>query len=234
MPQPREWRIARVARALAWSTVLAFTAACTGDDGAVGPPGPPGTTGAQGPAGPPGPQGPTGPTGPTGSSAGRTIYAVDATNALLSFGALRPDLVRRTAITGLQAGESVLGIDFRPVDGKLYALGSTSRVYAIDTATAVATAVGPAAFTPAIAGTNVGFDFNPVPDRIRIHTDQTQDIRLNPVTGALAATDVPLAYRTGDAGFGITPTVAGTAYTNSVAGATPPCSLRSMRPVTSW
>ena len=52
------------------------------------------------------------------------------------------------AITGLQGGEIILGIDFRPLTKQLYALGSTSRLYTLDTRTAVATQVGTAgAFT---------------------------------------------------------------------------------------
>ncbi len=202
------------------SVAFAFSA-CTGEDGATGPAGPTGNTGPAGPTGPQGPTGPTGPIGPSGSSSGRTIYAVDGSNALLAFGALRPDLVsRRVTITGLQSGEQVLGIDFRPVDGRLYALGSTSRVYTIDTVTAVATAAATAAFAPALLGVNFGFDFNPVPDRIRVHSDLQQDLRLHPVTGVVAAVDGTLAYVTGDPGFGTAPMITGTAYTNSFAGTT--------------
>ena len=35
----------------------------------------------------------------------------------------------------LQAGEKLLDIDFRPADGKMYGLGSSSRIYTIDRAT---------------------------------------------------------------------------------------------------
>jgi hypothetical protein len=126
---------------------------------------------------------------------------------------------RRLSITGLSAGESILGIDFRPIDSRLYALGSTSRVYTLDTLTGAATPVG-AAFTPTIVGSDFGFDFNPVPDRIRVHGNTGIDLRLNPLTGALAATDAPLAYGPTDVNSGQTPSIGGTAYTNSVAGAT--------------
>jgi hypothetical protein len=145
---------------------------------------------------------------------------VDNANMLLAFGALRPDLVRSVAITGLAAGETVHGIDFRPADGKLYALGSTRRIYVVDTVTAVATVVGTAPFTPALIGLAFGFDFNPVVDRVRVHSDQDENLRLDPATGAVAAVDGVLAYRVGDPSFGFDPAVTGTAYTNSVAGAT--------------
>lgn len=154
----------------------------------------------------------TGPTGPFG----RAIYAVDDANRLVRFGSMRPDQVASGAITGLQAGESVVGIDFRAVDGRLYAVGSSSRIYTVDTVTAVATPVGSAAFTPALSGAAFGVDFNPVPDRVRVHTDAEQNLRLNQLTGATAAVDGALAYAAGDAGAGSNPAIAGTAYTNSV------------------
>lgn len=221
----------RSVRFLSLVALVAATA-CTGDDGPTGPTGATGATGAtgpQGPAGPTGPQGPAGPAGPTGapgSNNGRTIYGVDGTNSLVAFGALRPDVVsRKVAITGLQTGENIVGIDFGPVDARLYALGSTSRVYTLDTLTGVATAVSTAAFTPALSGTFYGFDFNPVPNRIRVHADGGQDLRLVPrlggaTDGTVAATDGNLSYAVGDAGAGQTPAIGGTAYTNSVSGAT--------------
>jgi len=151
---------------------------------------------------------------------GERIYAVDASNNLVLFGSQSAGTpTRRTAITGLTAGERIEGIDFRPADGKLYAVGSSSRVYVVDTLTAAATAAGPA-FAPALSGSAFGFDFNPVPDRIRTHGSTAQNLRLNPNNGAIGAVDGTLRYRAGDAGVGQAYAITGTAYTNSVAGAT--------------
>lgn len=160
---------------------------------------------------------PTGLSGPRG----RSIFAVDESNALVVFGAMRPDQAESVGtITGLQSGEAIVGIDFRPVDGRLYAVGSSSRIYVVDTATAAATVVQGTAFTPTLSGAAFGVDFNPVPDRIRTHSDAEQNLRLHPVTGSVGAVDSTLAYATGDAGAGTNPSVVATAYTNSVAGAT--------------
>ena len=156
-------------------------------------------------------------------SAGRlgaiTIYAVDSTNNLLRFETATPGTIDATTpITGLEAGETIRGIDFRPSTAQLYALGSTSRLYVINTANGQATAVGsPGAFT--LDGSSFGFDFNPVADRIRVVGVADQNLRLNPDTGALAATDDPLAYASGDPNQGANPTIAGAAYTNSYPGA---------------
>lgn len=147
-----------------------------------------------------------------------TVFAVTAGNLLVSFNSLTPGVILNSApVTGLGAGESVLGIDFRPVGGQLFALSSASRVYTINTVTGAATPAG-AAFTPALAGTAFGFDFNPVPDRIRLVSDADQDLRLNPNNGALAATDGNLAFAAGDANASANPNVVAVAYTSSVAG----------------
>jgi hypothetical protein len=123
------------------------------------------------------------------------------------------------AITGLGAGETILGMDFRPATGQLYALGSTSRIYIINLTTGVATQVGTdGAFT--LNGTKFGFDFNPVPDRIRVISNTEQSLRLNPNDGTLTASDIPLAYEPADPNAGTNPTAGAAAYTNSFAGAT--------------
>ena len=65
------------------------------------------------------------------------------------------------------AGETVVGIDFRPNTGQLFGVGSTSRVYVINVVTGAATLVGAGAFTPVLSGMHFGVDFNPTADRIR-------------------------------------------------------------------
>ena len=146
-------------------------------------------------------------------------YATTASNRLLRFSASTPGDVQAQPITGLASGERVLGIDFRPANSRLYALGSTNRVYTIDLTTGAATPVG-APFTPALEGTSFGVDFNPVVDRIRVVSNTGQNLRLNPDTGAVAGVDGRLAYAAGDRNQGRQPNVVAAAYTNPVAGAT--------------
>ncbi len=148
------------------------------------------------------------------------IYAVTTTNLLISFNSSAPgSILSSIAITGLQAGETVVGIDFRPLTRQLYGLGSTSRLYTINLTTGAATAVA-APFTPALNGTAFGFDFNPTVDRIRVTSNADQNIRLNPNNGIVAGVDTALAYAAGDPSFGVNPNVVGSAYTNNFVGAT--------------
>jgi hypothetical protein len=142
---------------------------------------------------------------------GGLIVLTNAQNQLLTIDSATPGTISSTVgITGLQGGESILGIDFRPATGVLYGLGSTSRLYTINTATGAATQVGSAgAFT--LSGTSFGFDFNPTVDRLRVIGNTGQNLRLNPNDGTLAATDTPIN--------GGPTALVGSAYTNNFAGA---------------
>jgi hypothetical protein len=146
------------------------------------------------------------------------MYGVTNSGNLISFDAASPDvLLTNDAITGLGNGEAIVGIDFRPATGQLYGLGSQSNLYTLNLTTGAATQVGASgAFT--LTGEYFGFDFNPTVDRIRVVSNSGQNIRLNPDTGGLAATDGNLAYAVGDPNATATPAVVDAGYTNSYSG----------------
>ena len=158
---------------------------------------------------------------PNPPSPGQTIYAVDLGNNFTLFHSASPGTVdRNLPITGLLTGDRIVGIDFRAVDGKLYGVGIDSRVYTVDTVTAVASPVG-ATFTPTLNGTHFGVVLDPATDRIRIlSVESGQNLRLDPATGQVTNEDVALAYATGDANEGSTPAIAAAAVTTGAAGAT--------------
>ncbi|MEY2511430.1 MAG: hypothetical protein QOE26_2193 [Verrucomicrobiota bacterium] len=141
-------------------------------------------------------------------------------NQLIRFDSATPATITSTInITGMVSGDVVRGIDFRPANGVLYALGinntagtDTGRIYTIDLATAVATQVGAAPFSTTLTDLSFyGFAFDPVADRIRIVNQADQNLRVDPDTGALAATDTNLD-NTGAPG---TEEVVGLAYDRS-------------------
>jgi hypothetical protein len=153
-----------------------------------------------------------------GSTPNFNVFGVTTNNNLVRFISSRPNsILSTTPITGLQAGENVLGIDFRPATGQLYALGSDSRLYTINTVTGAATLV--AALSVPLNGTNFGFDFNPAADRIRIVSNTDQNLRVNPNDGSTIV-DTPLAYAGTDPNVGRNPNIVAAAYTNNIAGAT--------------
>ncbi|WP_312078940.1 DUF4394 domain-containing protein [Chryseobacterium sp.] len=140
-------------------------------------------------------------------------YAVDNSNSLQIFNPNNPSqgMVTKT-IGGLQTGENILGIDFRPLNGALYALGSTSRLYTINLGTGAATQVGSGTLSTPLVGTDFGFDFNPTVDRIRVVSNTGQNLRLNPIDGTVTAADGAINP--------VAVSVSSAAYTNNFAGAT--------------
>jgi hypothetical protein len=123
--------------------LAALGGACGKDGGGLTEPGPldPGPSD-------PSPPDPT-PAGP--APVGARIWAVDLDNNLLLFGAEDPTVLSvKRRISGVPILKRIIGIGFRPSDGRLYGIGSDSRVYTIDTLSAKATAVNEQRFSPAI------------------------------------------------------------------------------------
>jgi len=147
-------------------------------------------------------------------------YGITSSSRLVLFNVNTPGtILRNVQVTGLQPGEDLLGIDARPATGELYGVGRTGRVYIVNPVTGVATAVGPPAFGPLGGLIEIGMDFNPVPDRIRVVTSDRVNLRLNPNNGTIAGADTALSYAAGDPNVGQVPVVTGAAYTNNVQGA---------------
>src|SRR3954463_2485531 len=124
------------------------------------------------------------------------IFGINnANNNLVRFDSATPGTILSSKpITGMIGGDTIVGMDFRPGDGKLFGLGSGSRLYIIDPATAVATQVGTGTFVVPLSGSAFGFDFNPVIDRIRVVSDTNQNLRVDPTSGLVVGTDTSLAY----------------------------------------
>lgn len=110
-------------------------------------------------------------------------YAVTPAGNFLIFnlGLATPEIYSKS-ITGLQTGETVIGMDIDPITGRLYALGSSSRLYTVNTATATFTQVGTGTFNVALNGNSFGFDFNPNTGKIRVVSDTRQNLEIDAVT----------------------------------------------------
>jgi len=157
---------------------------------------------------------------------GQLAYALAGTN-LVTFDTSAPTIIRTaTGITGVDAAYTLVGLDVRPINNALYALGynaaaasgvANSQLYSLNAATGAATAVGAPVRLELGTGA-IGFDFNPTVDRIRVVGANRNNYRLNPNSTAasvLAATDGVVAYTSGTN----TPTIGAVAYTNSFMGA---------------
>ena len=142
-----------------------------------------------------------------------TVYAVNAADHLISFTAATPGHLRSDlAITGLQAGETIGAIAFRPTNGGLYGFGTTGRLYAIDRNTAIASAVSAAPITPAYDGSKPSIDSVRFADLFRFQTLSGQNLVIDPDTGAVTSIDPAPTYAASDPAAGSTPAVASAAY----------------------
>jgi hypothetical protein len=140
-----------------------------------------------------------------------TIFGVTTTNDLVRFdSATTSTLLATVPITGLQPGEQVVAIDFRPRTGQLYGLvvnGPAGRLVVIHPGLGTLTQIG-SLFT--VAGTFFGFDFNPTNDRLRVVSEADINLLINPDTGAVT---VQVPVNPGN------PNVVAVAYSNNQAGA---------------
>jgi hypothetical protein len=152
------------------------------------------------------------------------IVGLVTNNSLIVFDSASPGSTSSpVAITGLASGDVLHGIDFRPATGQLHLLGS-DRIYTVNPSTGAATQVGSnGAFS--LGGNLVGFDVNPVVDRLRLVTGGGSNLRVNPNDGTLIV-DTSVFYDNTtadgdpiDPNAGATPTIAGLAYSNNVANA---------------
>ena len=150
-----------------------------------------------------------------------TVLGLTTANQLVAFDPKAPNTITSTtAISGLNAGDTVIGIDTRPKDGLLYALTRAGTLYTVNPATGAATLKATLSADPAdttapftaLAGNVFSVDFNPVADRLRVIGDGGQNLRINVDSGA-TTTDGTI-NRAGSA-----PMLLASAYTNSFDGA---------------
>ena len=158
------------------------------------------------------------------STSGDTII-LTSDGMISSINKNAPDeVVSNRSVSGLQSGDELVGIDYRPSNGMLYAVGMLGNIYTVDPDTGEATFV--AALTADPKDTTDGNDpfesimgdadlitvnFNPVADRLRVMTETGQNLRINVDTGA-TITDGMINMNGGD------PSVIAGAYTNAFAG----------------
>lgn len=153
-----------------------------------------------------------------------SVWLLTAGGKLLAVNAGVPGVVEKSvSVSGLAAGEKLIGIDMRSANGKLYGLSGDGLLYTIDPASGASTRVGSGKVSMP-AGSDYGFDFNPVVDRIRLVSDAGENRRVHPDTGNQVDADPAkeglqgdgdLVYADGDAAAGQKGKIAGAAYTYS-------------------
>ena len=140
------------------------------------------------------------------------IFGLTLGNSLVVFDSATPGSTSAPIpVTGLAAGQTLVGIDFRPLTRQLVGVaagpGGTGAVYSINPFTGAATSVNT---IPTLTGTAFGVDFNPVPDALRIVSDANQNLRIT--VGGTGVVNTDGTLNPGD------PNVVGAAYSNNVPG----------------
>lgn len=117
--------------------------------------------------------------------------------------------IERIGTIVLSGDTSLVGMDYRPANDTLYAVGNAGGLYTINDRTAAATKVDQ--LDVALSGMAFGVDVNPASDALRIVSDTGQNLRYPFATGT-AVSDTTLTIGTPPAtALG----VAGAAYTNN-------------------
>ncbi len=125
------------------------------------------------------------------------LLLLTADNELASINLDKPgelELVSKEKIKGLNDGDSLVGIDYRPKDGQLYAIGYLGNIYTINTANTTAEFVkklkaNSADTTVPFTGitgdkTQIAVNFDPLTDRLRLVGSNGQNLRINVDNGA--------------------------------------------------
>ena len=155
----------------------------------------------------------------------QTVYGLSQNGTVLvtaSFTSLLSGVAPATTpITGIAAGQTLVGLDSRPATGELFTLGyngtGTGQLYTINPSNGAATAVGGTlALALGAAIEQIGFDFNPTVDRTRVTSSNDANIRLNPNGTTAPTNDLTIKF---PAPSTENPVVGAVAYTNSFQGA---------------
>ncbi|OYU43897.1 MAG: hypothetical protein CFE44_15865 [Burkholderiales bacterium PBB4] len=151
---------------------------------------------------------------PEGAPRKETLHALTQGMELLTLNAGQPRKIdKRVAVTGLPAGDALVGLDYRVAKGVLYAVSRKGMVFTLNADTGLLTAVSAKPLEPSLEGDAFGVDFNPVADRIRVVSNTGQNLRFHPDTGALAMRDPALNFAPGDSQAAFPPEVVAAGYT---------------------
>ncbi len=151
--------------------------------------------------------------GASASSSAATIAALQDGKSIVW---IDTDKMKVTGSVKLAGGASLVGIDVRPADGKLYGVTPDGAIVTVDAKSGKWEKKSQ--ITEKLpAGATFSVDFNPAADRLRVLTSTGTSLRIN-VEDGKTIVDGSLKYAEADANKGKTPKVTAGAYSNSFAG----------------
>lgn len=124
------------------------------------------------------------------SSQAVTLIGLNSQNQLSRIDTANIGAAVNIDITGLAAGDRLVGIDTRPKDGKVYGVSLSNQLYTVNELTGAATLV--AALSAPVIQANLGYgiDFNPVADfgtgaSLRLVSSAGSNFAINAATGVV-------------------------------------------------
>lgn len=147
------------------------------------------------------------------TSANPTVTALNNNNELVTFRALEPALISASTPVSVEAGDKLIGIDFRQSDRVLYGLALSGKVYNLTTPASPTMTASTGMLS---SSANYTLDFNPAssPNKLRL-IDSLSNNHVIDVEAA-SRSDKPAISST----TAVTPVIAGLAYTNNFRGST--------------
>jgi hypothetical protein len=151
---------------------------------------------------------------PAAASASEQLAGLTDDNTVVYFRSDSPgNLQGAVTVTGLQTGEKLLGISWVSSVGRLYGLGSTNRIYTINTITGLATPLTNIPFTPPLNGTVFAFGVDAQAQQARSYSDTNQNLRISTTNGQVAGLDATYTYEASDPNAATAPILAALGYT---------------------
>jgi hypothetical protein len=148
------------------------------------------------------------------SASAERLFGLTTDNRIVSFNSNNAEaVISSRAITGVQAGDTLLGIDVRPATLSFWSVAQSGNVYELLPMGGKYVATLKSTLSVMPSGSSFGIDFNPVPDRLRMVSNTGQNLRINVDTG-VTILDGTVSSTTGAVNL------IGAAYTNSFAGTT--------------
>lgn len=122
-----------------------------------------------------------------------TLVGLTSANQLARIDTANISGATNVAITGLAAGDRLVGIDQRPADGKLYGVSLSNKIYTLDEVSGAATFVTALSSPVISASLGYGIDFNPAADfaggsSLRLVSSTGSNFAINAVTGVVGNT----------------------------------------------
>ena len=143
---------------------------------------------------------------------GTRLIGLLAPGEVVAFTTDRPQqLVRNVHMRGLPIGDALVAIATRPANGIAYGLTRTG-LYDLDLSGGTAELIGTGLGVTLPTG-QIGCDFDPATDRLRVVAGTDLNLNVDPFTGAVVSDDASLAFAQGDLNEGAATNVRAVAFT---------------------